>query len=366
MPYPTLASLPDAVKALPKHAQEIFQGAFNAAFKQYEGDEAKSAATAWAAVKTKYEKKDDKWVAKEAVHPHGEHTCVCPECDKEITVEENIKCNTQSCPECKVRMRAKDIGERRTKEAIMANELSDTNKANLLQQGLTTEYGLDVDNTIPRGVWVEEVFESEVIYNVNGQSYKASYTMEDGKATFGEPEKVIRQTVYKPMESLRTTYSEIIQEAGRRNANIDSTRVKKIMALCQELLSSEDEVSDGKIKKAVKEAGSVLTWLKEQAVVKTEDSIEFPAEAYAYVPDSEKSTTWKLRLWEDSEKKVTKAQLGRATAALSPGGFRGQKVAIPAADLSAVKRKIRAAYRKLGVEDDDIPRWVKETETQKL
>ena len=283
MPYPTLASLPDAVKSLPKHAQEIFQSAFNAAFKQYEGDEAKSAATAWAAVKTKFKKVDDKWVAKEAVHPHGSHVCVCPECNHEITVEENVKCNTQSCPECDTRMRAKDIGERR-------------------------------------------------------------------ESMIGE---------------LQSKYSEIIQEAGRRNANVDSSRLKKIMALCQELLSS-DEVEDSKVRKAVKEANTALAWLKEQAVVKTEDDINFPAEAYAYVPDSEKSTTWKLRMWEDSEKKVTKAQLGRATATLSPGGFRGQKAAIPAADLSAVKRKIRAAYRKLGVADEDISRWVKETETREL
>jgi len=35
MPYPTLADLPDAVKALPKHGQEIYQKAFNAAFEQY-------------------------------------------------------------------------------------------------------------------------------------------------------------------------------------------------------------------------------------------------------------------------------------------------------------------------------------------
>lgn len=32
-PYATLASLPDAVKKLPKHAQEIFLSAFNAAYR---------------------------------------------------------------------------------------------------------------------------------------------------------------------------------------------------------------------------------------------------------------------------------------------------------------------------------------------
>jgi len=321
MPYPTLADLPDAVQKMPKHAQEIYQSAFNSAFEQYKDRgkqrEALSHATAWAAVEKKYEKKNGRWVAKET----------------------------------------------KAKEAIMPNKLSDENKRQLLQAGLTTEYGLDVDNTIPRGVWVEDVYENEVIYNVNNQSYKTSYKLEDGKPVFGEPEKVLRQTIYKPMESLRTTYSEIIQEVGRRNANLDSARLKKIMALCQELLSSE-EPEEEKTKEALKEAKSVLTLIKEQAVMKTEDGLKFPAAAFAYVPDPEKSTTWKLRLWEDPEKKVTRAQLGRAAAALSPGGFRGQKVAIPSADMPAVKRKIRGEYRKLDVEDEDIPRWVKEVETR--
>ena len=71
-------------------------------------------------------------------------------------------------------------------------------------------------------------------------------------------------------------------------------------------------------------------------------------------------------MWEDAEKKITKAQLGRAAAALSPGGYRGNKVQIPEADIAGVKRKIRAAYRALGVEDDDIPRWVKESETREF
>ena len=324
MPY-TVENPPEAIKDLPKHAQEIFIAAFNAALIQYKGDEGKANAVAYAAVKTKYKQdKDGKWVAKEAKA-------------KEVTMITKIK----------------EAG------------LSDENKRQLLQAGLTTEYKLDVDDTIPRGVWVEAVFENEVIYNVNGQSFKASYKLEDGKPTFGEPEKVLRQTIYKPMESLRTAYSEIIQEAGKRNASLDSARIKKIVELCQELLSSE-EPEEEKAKEALKEATSVLKWLKEQAAMKTEDGEKYPAAAFAYVPDSEKPSTWKLRLWEDPEKKVTRAQLGRAAAALSPGGFRGQKVQIPSADLSAVKRKIRAEYRKLDVEDEEIPRWVKETMRREL
>lgn len=63
MPYTKKSELPEAVQALPPHAAEVWMAAFNAAFKQYDGDEAKSNATAWAAVKDAgYEKGDDgKW-----------------------------------------------------------------------------------------------------------------------------------------------------------------------------------------------------------------------------------------------------------------------------------------------------------------
>jgi len=61
MPYPTLESLPDAVKKLPKHAQEIWQAAFNAAWEEYH-DEERCAKIAWAAVKKQYHQVDDEWV----------------------------------------------------------------------------------------------------------------------------------------------------------------------------------------------------------------------------------------------------------------------------------------------------------------
>ena len=65
MPYDKLSDLPDNVKDnLPKHAQEIFQAAFNSASEQYE-DESRQFATAWAAVENVYHKNDDgRWVKK--------------------------------------------------------------------------------------------------------------------------------------------------------------------------------------------------------------------------------------------------------------------------------------------------------------
>jgi len=213
-------------------------------------------------------------------------------------------------------------------------------------------------------MWLVDVTDESVIYERDGQTYRAPYTIsEDGAVVIGEETKVVRQTIYTPMESLRRAYASIIQEMGKRNAALDTARIKKIVELCQELLSSEEPDED-KTKEALTEAQSVMTWLKEQKTVKTEDGQQYPSQAYAYVPDVEKPSGWKLRLWEDPEKKVTRAQLGRAAAALSPGGFRGQKVQIPSVDLPAVKRKIRAEYRKLDVDDDDIPKWVKETESR--
>ncbi len=86
--------------------------------------------------------------------------------------------------------------------------------------------------------------------------------------------------------------------------------------------------------------------LGKAAATKRDNGEDFPAAAYAYVPDSTKSSTWKLRLWNTLESKETRAQVGAALAALSPGGFRGQRVEIPSADMAGVKRKIMAAWLK--------------------
>lgn len=93
---------------------------------------------------------------------------------------------------------------------------------------------------------------------------------------------------------------------------------------------------------------------------KREDDEDFPAEAFAYVPDPESPSTWKLRLWDSLEEKVTAAQVGRALAALGPGGFRGNRVEIPAADLPAVRRKVLAAWRSVHEPDAEVPDVLKQ------
>lgn len=112
-------------------------------------------------------------------------------------------------------------------------------------------------------------------------------------------------------------------------------------------------------------SSSLLDLIKElnpfhskEGMMKTEGGKKFPMSAYAHTP-SDKPSTWKLRMM-DMSGKVTKEQLGAAAAAFSSGGFRGNKVQMPAADVAKAKARIRSEYRKLGVPDKEIPDSVKE------
>jgi cation transport regulator len=67
VPYEKLTDLPDSVRDnLPKHAQEIYQAAYNSAEEQYD-EEDRRHRVAWGAVKDKYEKDEEsgEWVPKE-------------------------------------------------------------------------------------------------------------------------------------------------------------------------------------------------------------------------------------------------------------------------------------------------------------
>ena len=71
MPYASIDELPLPVRAhLPPHAQEIYAGAFNGAWEEYQADgpalrEKTAHRVAWAAVKRKYVKVGDSWIARE-------------------------------------------------------------------------------------------------------------------------------------------------------------------------------------------------------------------------------------------------------------------------------------------------------------
>lgn len=93
---------------------------------------------------------------------------------------------------------------------------------------------------------------------------------------------------------------------------------------------------------------------------KREDGEDFPAQAFAYVPDAEMPSTWKLRLWDSLDDRETAAQVGRAVAALG-AGFRGQRVEIPADALARVKARVLQAWLKVNPDmtRDDAPNVLK-------
>jgi cation transport regulator len=63
MPYLTNEDLPPSVQNhLPPHAQEIFREAFNHAWSNHPGEEARTFRIAWAAVKRRYRKVGEKWL----------------------------------------------------------------------------------------------------------------------------------------------------------------------------------------------------------------------------------------------------------------------------------------------------------------
>lgn len=102
-----------------------------------------------------------------------------------------------------------------------------------------------------------------------------------------------------------------------------------------------------------------------KTAIKREHGIDYPPRDYAYVPDPLRPATWRLRLTE-APGKVSEMQLRRAAAALSPKGFRGNRVEIPGEALTSVKRRIRAEFRRLGVEENNIPQVVKAREEEEF
>lgn len=103
----------------------------------------------------------------------------------------------------------------------------------------------------------------------------------------------------------------------------------------------------------------------QKAATKREQGEDFPAAAYAYVPDPQSPSTWKLRLWDSLDNKETAQQVGRALAAIGPG-FRGQKVSIPSKDMAGVKRKILGAWRKTHESGAEVPSILKQEKSMDI
>lgn len=190
-------------------------------------------------------------------------------------------------------------------------------KATLLANALKADYADDDE-----WLCVEDYTDTTVVFSIcDCDSYKllqTTYNMDEetGKVSIGgSASPVIGITEYMVVEGdieisetvehrLESGMYEIVQKAFKRAE------------------------SDEKIMQVLKAAKK-----------KKEGDIYLTADQYAYVPDTEKVSTWKLRI-DDAEHVKAAAQ------ALSPAGLMGNKVQIPSEDVGAVKRKVKAAYKK--------------------
>lgn len=146
---------------------------------------------------------------------------------------------------------------------------------------------------------------------------------------------------------------------------MERRRTRKMVNLAIEETSGVDHPAHLAEGWLVMKAADPDAVVKAMEPMKTEEGVEFPAEAYAYVPDAESPSTWKLRLWETPSDKVTRRQVGMALAALGPG-FRGQRVEIPAEDLPGVRSKVRAAWKEVhpDASEEDMPPVLKSNDAQ--
>ncbi|MHB9075811.1 MAG: hypothetical protein ACYC6G_20100, partial [Desulfobaccales bacterium] len=88
-----------------------------------------------------------------------------------------------------------------------------------------------------------------------------------------------------------------------------------------------------------------------------------PASCFAYVGDPENTDTWHLPYLKP-DGGVDETHLAAAAAALSSGGFRGQKVDLPADAVAGVKGKLRAAYEKTGKKGSEVPAQLREAASE--
>lgn len=94
-------------------------------------------------------------------------------------------------------------------------------------------------------------------------------------------------------------------------------------------------------------------YLKKAIYGRTQGGVKYPASDYAYVPDKDNPSSWKLRLTKVPGGDPDSGIVGAAAAALSSGGFRGNRAVIPSSDLSSVKAKVRAAWKKANADKDE-------------
>jgi len=156
---------------------------------------------------------------------------------------------------------------------------------------------------------------------------------------------------FKLNEALRMSVRSIVEDK--------ETYPNPVEAVKQSLQEFATAVN-GMISDATEGLGDDEAAEKADKPTKTEGGSKFFASDYAYVPDAQKPSTWKLRLTNTPGGSPDPRIVGAAVAALGPG-FRGQKVQLPSKDRAAVIRRVRSAWLKANPKKtrEDLPSVLK-------
>lgn len=81
--------------------------------------------------------------------------------------------------------------------------------------------------------------------------------------------------------------------------------------------------------------------LAKEVPTKRENGLDFPALAYAYVPDPLEPATWALRVWETPESMETREQIGRALGDLDSARIPASEVPVAQAGIQRALERLR-------------------------
>lgn len=198
-------------------------------------------------------------------------------------------------------------------------------KQSLLQDAIKDKFADDEDDW----VWIEDFDDSKAIFCMCDGLYSVDYKMDGDEITVADSATpVTRGVVY----NVDTDEPELTPEA-------EDEMDEDIYEMVAKALSKPDS-----------KIGEVLK------ATKTEGDESLGASAYAYTPDKTKPSTWKLRIDDANHTRAAVAALG--------AGFRGNKVEIPSEDLPAVKRKVKAAYKKFFPDQKELPEVLKSNQKE--
>lgn len=396
MPYGSAKALPAAVRRLPGHAQRIFRAAFNSADKQYSGDETRSFKTAWAAVKTKFRKRGDEWVARQDTQggddmkrlwadltsvynayldqaPTGDLTNAKEALDRvqQLSQEEKPDLSTlrqmeEICVPAVGFDLEQDYNYNRYKESSLnTSETHHNSYPGSLQHQiravcLAAHADEEVSEYLGNYGFILAVYPNYIVtcaaddYDAQSADYwKIDYTFNknDFSVKFGDAEPVDVGVVVVPKGTMpQETPEREMAENGEDGDEQSQTQM---------------EGGDG-----AGEYGNTRPPKKTQAAdsqdFKTEGGQKFSKGAYLIIGDPKLPSTWKVRI-EETPGKVTVPQLGRAYAALTKG-FRGNKVQSSSGAKSKALAALKAKYKSMGADwpgdekkqasEEEMPEWV--------